>query len=485
MGDLNRGKRGFWVPALAVVALAAIFAASAGAHVVDPAEVDELTHAQLATVLGEDFTRNADGLFRVRLPGGGSVLTHGPDPRSSMNQLDLEAALPAGASSRQPICATDYYQHVLYGHVAGTPDLIEAQAPVIRSAMNEINALLAADSVGSGGVTADYKVLCDESGQVKIDSFTAPTTAFSDIVAAAKAAGFRNPRADYTIFFDGPSSACGIGSYAIDDSLSADNRSNTGGGYGVSYQGCWQDETPMHENAHTQGAVQAAAPNSTGSGGHCYEERDVLCYSPDGGDRNQAGVISRCTFRVSFDCNNDDYFDSAPEEGEYLASHWNLGSALNRFIVFGQGAQIASATGTDIGTGNSTSTASTGGQVDPPCSTKSCAVPISEDGSERTGSAAPTGAWSFYRLKAARGLRSLDVVLRGPACSGACETNLDLYVRAKQPPSEKRSDCSSKKPGSNEMCRLKRPRAKALYVGVRSVKAAPGASFAIRTVAHR
>src|SRR5215213_6063700 len=109
MGDLNRGERrvrgtllardpsrsSIWarcIPAaVAGVSLAVTFAASASAPVADRAEVDELNHAQLTAVLGEDFTRNADGLFRVHLPSGGSVLSHGPDPRSSMNQLDLEA----------------------------------------------------------------------------------------------------------------------------------------------------------------------------------------------------------------------------------------------------------------------------------------------------------------------------------------------------------------------------------------------------------
>ncbi len=230
------------------------------------------------------------------------------------------------------------------------------------------------------------------------------------------------------------------------------------------------DETPMHENAHNQGAVQPEAPNSTGTGGHCYEERDVLCYSPDGGDRNQNGIASRCTSRVTFDCGNDDYFDSAPEPAEYLAGHWNIGSALNRFVVFGQGSPIGAS--------------DQGDQVDPPCSAKRCAVPITPDGSERTGLAAETGGWSFYRIAVPSRLRSLDVRLRGPACERgtACETNLDLYARSKQAPSQRRFDCSSEKPGSTETCRIRSPRGRRYYVGVKSVRAAAGTSFAISTV---
>ena len=55
----------------------------------------------------------------------------------------------------------------------------------------------------------------------------------------------------------------------------------------------------MHEGAHTMGAVQASAPHSTGSGWHCNQEQDVLCYV-DGGDRNQF-IVNDCPARLYFD----------------------------------------------------------------------------------------------------------------------------------------------------------------------------------------
>jgi hypothetical protein len=471
MRTSGRGVERIWGSAAAIAAVAACVAL--GAAGVQAHEGGSATHsgAELRGILGGSFERLENGLFRVELPGGGSLTTHGPDPRSAMNPLELDGVLPGGVQTRQPACATDHFQHVLYGHLAGTPDLLGVNASLIRTSMLQANALLAADSFESGGVTADYKVLCDEDGQIKVDSFAAPSASFADIVAAAKAAGFDDPRADYTIFFDAISTACGIGSYTVDSSLSADNRSNRGGGYGIAYQGCWLDETPMHENGHNQGAVQPETPNSTGTGGHCSEERDVLCYSPDGGDRNQGGVVSRCGTKVTFDCGNDDYFDSAPEPGEYLAENWNLGSALNRFIVYGQG--------NPIGPG------SQGSQADPPCEERRCAVPISTDGTERTGQAAATGGWSFYRVAIPKRSKRVEFVLRGPACEGTCDTDLDLYARSKRPPSEKKFDCSSKRVGSAEKCRVKRPRGGRFYVGVRSVKSAAGASFTIRTSAGR
>ena len=153
------------------------------------------------------------------------------------------------------------------------------------------------------------------------------------MVNAAEDAGFDDPETKYSIFYETEATSyCGIGSLYGDERLSAYNSNNSGGSYAVTHDGCWDGDTPMHENGHNMGAVQPGAPKSTGSGLHCYQERDVMCYSPDGGDRNQGGSVFDCADHLHFDCGHDDYFDTAPEAGEYLASHWNIGSPLNRFV---------------------------------------------------------------------------------------------------------------------------------------------------------
>ncbi len=182
---------------------------------------------------------------------------------------------------------------------------------------------------------------------------------FNRIVTAADAAGYDNPNVDYTMFYDGDGDfgACGVAFLWGDDSLTADNANNNpsgfAAGYAVSFAGCWYGLASMHENGHAEGAVQAAAPNSTGSGGHCNEAVDVMCYL-DGGDINQdypqpCASPDPAPIDIHFDCGFNTYFDAAPEPGEWLASHWNLGSTLSRFIRFG-GPQPPSAS---IGSGPS------------------------------------------------------------------------------------------------------------------------------------
>ncbi|MCW3063390.1 MAG: hypothetical protein JWN32_562 [Solirubrobacterales bacterium] len=80
----------------------------------------------------------------------------------------------------------------------------------------------------------------------------------------------------------------------------------------------------LHEITHTFGAVQEAAPHSSGAG-HCYDEQDVMCY-PDGGPYFRAGGATQTVCNLPFqayDCNGDDYFNFAPPAGSYLATHWN------------------------------------------------------------------------------------------------------------------------------------------------------------------
>lgn len=279
------------------------------------------------TVLGDRVERTAEGLFRVGLDDGTWLTTHGDDPRPSHG-----AGIGPGDPERAPVCASDFYQHVLYGRPASAPDRYASVVGTIRGSMRRINALLNEEALESGGKTADYKVLCEPGGEIRVDSFVnAGSSSFGSVVNAARAAGFNLPNVDYTVFYDSSGGACGIGSFFFDDRLVADNPNNGGGSYGVNYAGCWE-MVPMHENGHNQGAVQFWSPFSTGAA-HCDDENDVMCYS-DGGPRDR-GIFFRCIDQMHFDCEHDDYFDADPEVSDWLADHWNMGSPLNRFIVFG------------------------------------------------------------------------------------------------------------------------------------------------------
>jgi hypothetical protein len=285
-------------------------------------------HAEAHGVVGplDDAVRVAGGLYEIPLRTGPPLLTHGADAPAE------SGADPRLGAQRPPVCAPDFHQHVLYGRPATAPDRLAAAVPIIEASMGNMNAELDRAALESGGRHADYRVKCNSAGRLAIGMFVnLGSSSFRDVVDAARLGGALDPNADYTIFYDDPSvTACGIGSFSADEQPGAANENNSGGGYAVVYPRCWNAHTVMHENGHNMGAVQSGAPNATVVHAHCRDESDVMCYAD--GAEGAIGILDRCQGGQRFDCGYDDYFDVAPERGEYLETHWNLGSRANRFI---------------------------------------------------------------------------------------------------------------------------------------------------------
>ena len=278
----------------------------------------------------EGAVRLDSGLLRVPLRTGPALVTHGADEQ-------LQAGTdPVTGVGRPPLCAQTHRQHVLYGRPVSAADGMATARAIIEGVMMNMNAELDRAALESGGVHADYRVKCEPSGQLSIGTFlNLGSASFRDVVDAARLAGATDGATNYTIFYDDPSpKACGIGSHSVDETPGAGNASNVGGGYAVVYRDCWNGVTAMHENGHNMGAVQAGAPNATVVHGHCRDENDVMCYAD--GAEGATGMRLACMDGERFDCGYDDYFDAAPEPGEYLATHWNIGSRENRFIDFSE-----------------------------------------------------------------------------------------------------------------------------------------------------
>ncbi len=70
-----------------------------------------------------------------------------------------------------------------------------------------MNAVLNAESLASGGPNADYRVRCDIAGEIAVDRLVTNGSSFSEIVTAAREAGYSSPLTNYTIFFDGAAGA--------------------------------------------------------------------------------------------------------------------------------------------------------------------------------------------------------------------------------------------------------------------------------------
>jgi hypothetical protein len=121
---------------------------------------------------------------------------------------------------------------------------------------------------------------------------------------------------------------CGIGYVGGNDSPLPTNPANTGPGYGRVDTGCWNrtdHSSALHELIHTLGAVQRSAPHAT-LGFHCTDESDAICYADD------VGVVTTQVCPTSeewlLDCGDDDYFNTNPPAGSYLATHWNVANSV-------------------------------------------------------------------------------------------------------------------------------------------------------------
>jgi hypothetical protein len=85
------------------------------------------------------------------------------------------------------------------------------------------------------------------------------------------------------------------------------------------------------------GAVEDTAPHASGRG-HCDDGYDVMCYddrdTPEQESTYRDDVCELGNRGMRFDCNYNTYFDTEPEPGSWLESHWNLGHKYNLALGF-------------------------------------------------------------------------------------------------------------------------------------------------------
>ena len=292
-----------------------------------------------------DACRTPDGLWKVKLPGGGFDTSHGPDHPEGSGATGVLHGTP-----RVPKC-TSQNPHGSYAFVAliaSAPDVVadETQASM-RARVNQANGAFYEAAVESGSPNgADLVFACDAAGQVLVKQVTLPTTraqtTWNTLVRDLSNAGFNKSGEKYAVWFEGQPGGLGgggIGSYTSDESDSVTNGNNAGATYAIAWT---STETLLHEIGHNLGTVGATAPYSTGTGdtngNHCWEGQDVMCYN-DGASRDPGTITWNCVDFDHFDCRHDTYFDAKIGAGQgvaagaYLDTHWNAGECYVRWIV--------------------------------------------------------------------------------------------------------------------------------------------------------
>ncbi len=326
-------------PRLATIMLIALATALVGLPVTgaDPSPPFTAICAGFEEHPGQGPSRQAEhGLWEVCLDDGTTLLTHGADP--AVDDVE-EAGVPTSTPEtgvRAPVCvpATQPHHHVIYAFAADQTDRFADMADRIRTLIALANGQLQKDAA-EFGAEVSLPFLCDE-GRVLVSRAPLTTSrnadSFASIVSDVKGLGFSSSLAKYWIWYEDCPSICygGQGNFRLDDRLLATNYNNAGGSYGITYA-VNGFSTMLHENGHNMGAVQYSAPHSSGAA-HCNDGMDIMCYDDDGSKSAYSSTVCVVT---AYDCNHDDYFHPDPPAGNYLATHWNIASSLNKFVRTG------------------------------------------------------------------------------------------------------------------------------------------------------
>lgn len=280
-------------------------------------------------------------------PGQPKPITHGndplpPRPPALAGQLAPEVAWPCEGDG-----TTGRRVQWLYAHGGGlslTADLRQVFEGVAR----RVEGTFLNSAAKTGGERLLRYVTGAGCGLSILDVQVTDNAlvSFDVLISELQQAGYVQSSRIYATWVDG-GSFCGIGTvYATDDPNPATNPNNTAAQYSRSDRGpngdCW-NYAEGHELEHNLGAVQNSAPNSTG-GLHSRDEYDVMSY-PDGGPNGVMIQPFPCPSAADedlLDCGNQDYFNTAPAVGSYLATHWN--TANNAALVSTVGSTTSTTT---------------------------------------------------------------------------------------------------------------------------------------------
>ena len=216
---------------------------------------------------------------------------------------------------------------VLYLHETSTPSRLVQVLPVLLNEVAEVDDVFAVSAAQTGG---DRRVrwVHDADCLPVITDVAVPAGSFATFnatVAALEKLGYTDRLRKYLAFADA-NLLCGIGTVYDDTTL----RRNLNDGYAASYArvdaNCWSTSHSVaaHELTHNLGGVQPGAPHRTANG-HCTDESDLMCYADAPGVTTQQ--VCPPSQELLLDCNHDDYFDTSPAAGSFLASSWNVASS--------------------------------------------------------------------------------------------------------------------------------------------------------------
>ncbi|HRA47715.1 MAG TPA: discoidin domain-containing protein, partial [Thermomicrobiales bacterium] len=284
---------------------------------------------------GDTITFNQDGscgggLVQSSAEGG---CTHGPDPAPP----GITPAIPdAPAEFTEASFATcdgngtsGKRVQVIYAHASDVPSRYDEYVDSFRAWAATGDQVYQRSAEQTGG-SRYIRFVHDANCVISVLNITLSPSGDNDFWAMSGELynqGFHDANRKYLVFIDrNHPDWCGQADVYHDDSPGQGNTNNITYGFSSIYNGCWDSNvTIAHELGHNFGAVQRSAPNAS-LWDHCVDEWDVMCYDDTSGIplRYECEDYAQNSY---LDCNKDDYFNTNPKAGSYLATHWNIANS--------------------------------------------------------------------------------------------------------------------------------------------------------------
>jgi hypothetical protein len=290
-------------------------------------------------------SRSCRGGYYTKTNDRKRLCTHGPDAapegvdvRERPTTEALEATVGAADATAGPgslQCYADGQSgarvQAVYARSSDVADRSSEIVPLMTRWAANADAVFNESALQTGG---RRHVRWATTGACELDVKTVTLSPSGDDSLTAtinelKAQGHDRTDRKYLIWLDG-TRYCGIAEVKGDDQPGPANVNNFGPTYGRVDASCWgkADSVEAHELIHMLGGIQHSAPHSSG-GWHCTDENDRMCLA-DPSTTTPLTFTCPATHEALFDCGNDDYFNTAPAPGSYLATHWN--AANNVFL---------------------------------------------------------------------------------------------------------------------------------------------------------
>ncbi len=333
MLSIQQPKKRHWMVGLAMVG-ALTLPLLAGMQSADAAPSDSKPSSHQALEYGGLVQAKAcnDGFRLV----GTHQCTTGPEPMPEELQSTAAGSGDDGVLDPSTPHAVPCYGdgtsgarlQAIYAVSSDQPDRFNEVLSLVRTSAGYADEVYSESAAQTGGVrhlrwVTDancmldvQKVILSPAGD---DTFAATRTEVRD-------AGMLDANRKYVIWTDA-AVYCGIATIPEDDSDSALNVSNSMTNYARIDTRCWNfvNSIEAHEITHMLGGVQLSAPHSNGAW-HCTDDADLLCY--DDGSGTPTTAVCEAPQEAFLDCNKDDYFNTAPEPGSYLDTHWNVADSI-------------------------------------------------------------------------------------------------------------------------------------------------------------